>query len=63
MSTGTVLQGDEWLQANVAAVLSSTWFTEGNATVIIMMDKGLSAAPANQIPMVITSSDAQGRAP
>jgi hypothetical protein len=37
-------------------VLSSTWFTGGNATVIIMMDEGLYAAPANQIPMVITST-------
>ena len=60
MSTGTILQGDQWLQANIGPVLSSTWFTGGNATVIITMDEGLYADPTNQIPMVVISSNEQG---
>jgi Phosphoesterase family len=61
MTTGTILQGDEWLQANIGPVLSSAWFTAGNATVIITMDEGLYADATNQIPMVVISSNAQGK--
>jgi hypothetical protein len=38
-------------------VLASSWFTHGNATVIVTMDEGPSA---NAIPMVVISSRARG---
>ncbi len=61
MHKGTIQQGDAWLQANIAPVLSSPWFTAGNATVIITMDEGLSSDTTNQVPTVIISSNAQGK--
>jgi phosphatidylinositol-3-phosphatase len=62
MQKGTVQQGDAWLQANLGPVLTSAWFTNGNTTVIVTMDEGLtSGTVANQVPMVVISSNAQGR--
>jgi Phosphoesterase family/Carboxypeptidase regulatory-like domain len=39
MHDGTVQQGDAWLKANLAPVLSSSWFTGFNSTVIVTMDE------------------------
>ena len=61
MHNGTVQQGDAWLKANLAPVLTSTWFTNFNATVIVTMDEG--DAPGsipNQIPMVVISHKSLG---
>jgi phosphatidylinositol-3-phosphatase len=60
MHNGTVQQGDAWLKANLAPVLTSTWFTNFNATVIVTMDEGDSGT-TNQIPTVVISSTAKGR--
>jgi|SRR5580704_3727335 hypothetical protein len=60
MHTGTIQQGDAWLKANIAPVLSSPWFTAGNATVIITMDES-DAGTTNAIPMVVVSSNAKGK--
>ena len=60
MHTGTVQQGDAWLKANIAPVLNSSWFTGGNATVIITMDEG-DAGTTNAIPSVVISSNARGQ--
>ena len=58
MHDGTVQQGDAWLQANLAPVLSSSWFTNFDSTVIVTMDEGPSA---NAIPMVVISSTSKGK--
>ena len=60
MHDGTVKQGDAWLKANVAPVLTSSWFTNFNSTVIVTMDEG-DAGNTNQIPMVIISDSSRGR--
>jgi len=39
MHDGSVAAGDAWLKTNLAPVLASSWFTGGNATVIITMDE------------------------
>jgi hypothetical protein len=57
MHDGTVQQGDTWLKANIAPVLSSSWFTNFNSTVIVTMDEG---GGANQIPTVVISNTAKG---
>jgi hypothetical protein len=57
MHDGSVTAGDAWLTANLAPVLASSWFTHGNATVIVTMDEGPST---NAIPMVVISSRARG---
>ena len=36
----TVQQGDNWLAANIPAVLASTWYTQGNGIIIITFDEG-----------------------
>ena len=46
MHSGTVQQGDAWLQANLAPVLSSPWFTNYPSTVIVTMDEGDGSANA-----------------
>ena len=68
MHNGSVAQGDAWLKANVAPVLSSSWFTNFNSTVIVTMDEGdgqpngpLSGEQGGHIPMVVISSNALGR--
>ncbi|MDQ6848372.1 MAG: IPT/TIG domain-containing protein, partial [Candidatus Dormibacteraeota bacterium] len=61
MHKGTIQQGDAWLQANIAPVLSSPWFTSGNATVIVTMDEGLYSDATNQVPTVVISRNAQGK--
>jgi phosphatidylinositol-3-phosphatase len=58
MHSNTVQAGDAWLRANIAPVLASSWFTGGEATVIITMDEGPSG---NAIPMVVISSNSKGR--
>lgn len=60
MHTGTVQQGDTWLKANIAPILASSWFTNGNATVIITMDEG-DPGTTNSIPNVVISSKAKGQ--
>jgi hypothetical protein len=60
MHDGTVKQGDAWLKANVAPVLTSSWFTNFNSTVIVTMDEG-DAGTTNQIPMVVISNHAKGK--
>jgi phosphatidylinositol-3-phosphatase len=60
MHDGTVPQGDAWLNGNLGPVLTSAWFTNFNATVIVMMDEGDSGT-TNQIPMVVISSTAKGQ--
>jgi phosphatidylinositol-3-phosphatase len=59
MHDGSVQQGDAWLKANVASVLTSPWFLRYNSTVIVTMDEG-DAGPTNQVPTVVISSDAAG---
>lgn len=69
MHDGSVQQGDAWLKANLAPVLSSSWFTGGNSTVIVTMDENDAAAsgsccgaPAGgQVPMVVISNRARGK--
>jgi hypothetical protein len=69
MHSGTVQQGDAWLKANLGPVLSSPWFTAGNATVIVTMDENdaqktgtcCSVTPGGQVPMVVISSDSKGK--
>jgi hypothetical protein len=66
MHDGTIQQGDQWLQANLAGVLTSPWFQD-NGTVIITMDEGTDdsgccgVASGGQIPMVVISSNSSGR--
>ncbi|HVC42967.1 MAG TPA: alkaline phosphatase family protein [Candidatus Saccharimonadales bacterium] len=63
MHDGTVAQGDAWLQANLAPVLSSSWFTNFHSTVIVTMDENdAQPSPAGgQIPMVVISNAAHGQ--
>lgn len=62
MHDGTVTQGDNWLKANLAPVLSSPWFTGFNSTVIVTMDENdhQSTPAGGQVPMVVISSRARG---
>lgn len=68
MHSGSVQQGDQWLQANIAPVLSSSWFTNFNSTLIITMDENDSqpaggccgGAAGGQVPMVVISHQALG---
>ncbi|MBV8445098.1 MAG: hypothetical protein JOZ92_04195, partial [Candidatus Dormibacteraeota bacterium] len=39
MHSGTIAQGDQWLQSNVGPILSSSWFTGAPSTLIITMDE------------------------
>ena len=59
MHDGSVQQGDAWLKANVALVLTSPWFLRYNSTVIVTMDEG-DAGSTSQVPTVVISSDAAG---
>ena len=63
MHNGTVAQGDAWLQANLAPVLTSSWFTNYDSTVIVTMDEndGQPLPGGGQIPMVVISSTAAGQ--
>lgn len=58
MHSGTVQAGDAWLRANLAGVLTSSWFTRGNATVIVTMDEN--NADSSGVPMVVISNHARG---
>jgi acid phosphatase len=40
MHDGTILQGDQWLQANLPAILNSSEYTAGNVAVFITWDEG-----------------------
>jgi phosphatidylinositol-3-phosphatase len=62
MHGGSVQQGDAWLQSNLAPVLSSSWFTNFNSTVIVTMDENdAQSSPAGgQVPLVVISNDASG---
>ena len=61
MHSGSVAQGDAWLQANLPGILGSAWFA-ANGTVIITMDENsVQRSPAGGlVPMVIISAEAQG---
>jgi hypothetical protein len=63
MHDGTVAQGDAWLQTNLAPVLSSSWFTNFDSTVIVTMDENdAQSSPAGgQVPLVVISRDAAGQ--
>ncbi len=71
MHNGTVTQGDNWLQANLPGILTSSWFRDYASTVIVTMDEGDGSANAGSccggagsgghIPMVVISSRAHGR--
>ena len=56
MHDGTVPQGDAWLKTNIDPVLTSTWFTNYDSTVIVTMDEGV----GNTVPMVVISNTAKG---
>jgi phosphatidylinositol-3-phosphatase len=65
MEGGSVSAADTWLRDNLAGVLSSSWFTAGNATVIVTMDEHSSSnagccgdAAGGHIPMVVISQRA-----
>ena len=62
MHNGSVQQGDAWLRANLGPVLASSWFTGGNATVIVTMDENdqQSSPAGGQVPFVIISNRAKG---
>lgn len=62
MHNGTVQQGDAWLRANLAPVLTSPWYTSQNATVIVTMDEhsGDNTGSGGRVPMVVISNNAQG---
>lgn len=63
MHSGSVSQGDAWLQANLAPVLSSPWFTQFASTVIVTMDENdaQSGPGGGQVPMVVISNNALGQ--
>lgn len=68
MHDGSVEQGDAWARANIAPVLTSSWFTDYNSTLIITMDEGdqdgnasCCGQPAGgTIPMIVVSTVAAG---
>jgi acid phosphatase len=62
MHYGSVQQGDAWLKANLAPVLTSSWFSGGSATVIVTMDENdkQSTPAGGQVPFVVISSRAKG---
>jgi phosphatidylinositol-3-phosphatase len=59
----TVAAGDAWLNANIAPILASPWYTNGNATVIITMDEftGDKTNGGGHVPMVVISNAASGK--
>ncbi len=59
MHSGSVTAGDNWLKANVAPILASSWFTNFDSTVVITMDEG-DPGCCNAIPNVIISNNAKG---
>jgi acid phosphatase len=65
MHTGSVQKGDAWLKANLAPVLTSSWFTNFPSTIVVTEDEGTGKGDCcgdvgGQIPMVIISNNAQG---
>ncbi len=62
MHDGSVQQGDAWLKTNLAPILASPWFTDGNATVIVTMDENdhQSTPAGGRVPMVVISSRSRG---
>jgi phosphatidylinositol-3-phosphatase len=59
----TVTAGDAWLKTNIAPILASPWYTNGNATVIITMDEftGDKTNGGGHIPLVVISNAASGQ--
>ncbi len=63
---GTLRQADTWLRANLAGVLTSSWFASGG-TIIVTFDEGTSPNGATlgeqggQVPMLVISARARGR--
>jgi acid phosphatase len=62
MHSGTMAEGDAWLRANLAPVLTSGWFSDSASTVIFMMDENnrLPSPAGGLIPMIVISSKARG---
>jgi hypothetical protein len=65
MHTGSVTKGDAWLKANLAGVLTSSWFTSAPSTLVITEDEGTGKGDCcgdagGQVPTVIISSNASG---
>ena len=69
MHDGTVAQGNTWLENNLGPVLSSSWFTGYNSTVIVTEDENDASsggsccgdAAGGQIPMIIISRKATAK--
>ena len=69
MHDGTVADGNAWLAANLGPVLSSSWFTDSNSTVIVTEDENdaqssgvcCGDAAGGQIPELVISRHAQGK--
>jgi phosphatidylinositol-3-phosphatase len=59
----TVTTGDAWLKTNIAPILASPWYTNGNATVIITMDEftGDKTNGGGHVPTVVISNAASGQ--
>jgi hypothetical protein len=65
---GNAQQGDAWLKSNLPGILASSWFRDFPSTVIVTLDEGDgnpngagSAMQGGHIPLVIISSNAQGK--
>jgi len=69
MHDGTVAAGNAWLQANLGPVLTSSWFTHFQSTVIVTEDENDASAGGSccgdatggQIPELIISGNARGQ--
>ena len=64
MHDGTVQDGNAWLLANLAPVLTSPWFTDFNSTVLVTMDESTgdnSGSGGGHIPTIVISSNAKGK--
>jgi len=57
MHTGTNLQGQAWLQAQLPALLTSTEFTSGSMVVFIMWDEGTTAGEVAGTDCTLGTSD------
>jgi phosphatidylinositol-3-phosphatase len=60
MHDGTVQQGDAWLAANLGPVLTSAWFTNFPATIVVTMDEDINGT-SNQVPLVVISNTSKGQ--
>jgi acid phosphatase len=69
MHDGTVAEGNQWLQANLAPILTSAWFLDFRSTVIVTEDENdaqpsgscCGDAAGGQVPSIVISRNATGR--